>query len=142
VEPAAIVEAVSRAVTELLGRAAGPMHFRLVMQPVVASVLAIRAGIRDAREGRPAFFWTFLTNKEERKILLQSGWKDIGKVLILAIVLDVIYQFIVFHTFHPLQTIIVAVGVAVVPYILLRGPVTRIVRAVGKPAPLTPAPKH
>jgi len=121
-------EDVSHAVGQLLGRASGPLHFRLVIQPILATVLAIRAGVKDAREGQPPFFWTILTNPAERKRLLTSGWKDIGKIFIVAIVLDAAYQLIVLRGIYPLQTLIVAVVVALLPYILFRGVVTRITR--------------
>jgi hypothetical protein len=124
----AIREILSRGVEQLLGRASGPLHFRLVIQPIVATILAVRAGLKDAREGQPAFLWTALTNPAERKRLASSGWKDIGKVFILAIVLDTVYQVLVLRGFHVVQTLIVAVGVALLPYVLLRGPVTRLAR--------------
>ena len=46
-----IVEMLSRAVEQLIGRASGPLHFRLFIMPIVVTVLGIRAGLRDAREG-------------------------------------------------------------------------------------------
>jgi len=104
------------------------MHLRLVIQPTVATILAIRAGLRDARQGRPAFFWTLLKSSSERKTLIRSGWKDISKVFILAMLLDAIYQLIALHAFYPVQTLIVAIVVAVIPYTVLRGPVTRLTR--------------
>jgi hypothetical protein len=128
-----IVTAVTTAVDQLLGRASGPMHARLIMQPVIASFLAFRAGIRDAREDNPAFFWSVLTNKEERRILLQSGWKDISKVFVIAVILDTVYQIVALREFSLLQTLIVAIAVAVVPYTIVRGPTNRIARAM-KPA--------
>ncbi len=140
-----VVELFRTAFDQLLGRASGPMHLRLILQPLVAIVLAIRAGLRDARDGRPAFFWTVLTDKAERRILIHSGWKDVGKVFVIALVLDAVYQILVLHSFFPLQWLIVGFTVAVVPYVLLRGPVTRIARAVkrtARPATLTPATKH
>jgi hypothetical protein len=124
----AIVEMVQRAVEQLLGRAGGPLHFRLVIQPIVATVIAVRAGLKDAREGQPAFFWTVLTNPAERQILLRSGWKDIGKIFVVALVLDTAYQVIVLRAFYVVQGLIVAVVLAIVPYILVRGPVTRLAR--------------
>ena len=51
-------EALRQAWDNLFGRVDGPMSFRLIIQPVVATFLAIRAGWTDAREGRPIFFWT------------------------------------------------------------------------------------
>jgi hypothetical protein len=79
----------------LIGRASGPMNFRLMIQPAVASFLAIRAGLGDARDGRPAFFWAALSNPAYRPELLHQGWKDVGKVFILASVLDSVYQLMV-----------------------------------------------
>jgi len=124
----AIVEMVQRAVEQLLGRAGGPLHFRLVIQPIVATVIAVRAGLKDAREGQPAFFWTVLTNPAERQILLRSGWKDIGKIFVVALVLDTVYQVFVLRAFYVVQALIVAAVLAIVPYILVRGPVTRLAR--------------
>ena len=123
-----VLDNLKRAIEQLLGRASGPMHFRLLMQPVMASILAIRAGIRDARDGSPVFLWGFLTNRAERGKLAKSAWKDIGKIFCLAIILDAVYQGIQLHAFFPLQTLLVAIGVAVVPYVVLRGPVTRLIR--------------
>jgi hypothetical protein len=128
----AITESLSRAVQQLLGRSSGPLHFRLVIQPIVATILAIRAGMRDARAGRPAFFWTFLTDPTERKRLAASGWKDIGKIFIVALVLDTVYQLIALRGFYVVQALIVAIAVALVPYVLLRGPASRIARSVLK----------
>ena len=127
----ALGEHLNRAVEQLLGRASGPLHFRLLIQPIVATLLAIRAGRRDAREGKPAFFWTLLTHPEARRSLVQSGWRDIGKLFVVALVLDTIYQAIVLHGFYVLQALIVAITVAVIPYTLLRGLVTRLARRAG-----------
>ena len=121
-----MMESLTRAVDELLGRASGPFHFRLILQPVMASIFAIRAGIRDAREGHPPFLYTFVVHKDSRKNLAASAWKDVGKIFILALVLDTAYQLIVFHAFRSLQTLIVAVVLSLIPYALVRGPAMRI----------------
>jgi hypothetical protein len=120
------MDPISQAVADLLGRASGPMHFRLVLQPLVASVLAVRAGLRDAKAGQPPYFWALVTDAEHRRQFLASGWKDVSKVFVLALVLDTAYQLIVMHEFHVVQTLVVAVGVALLPYVILRGPVNRI----------------
>jgi len=102
------------------------MHFRLILQPTVAILLAIRAGLADFRLGRPAFLWAAITNPAYRPELLREGWKDVGKVFILASVLDAIYQFIVNRWVYPGELLITATVLAIVPYLLLRGPVNRI----------------
>lgn len=116
----------------LIGRFTGPMNFRLIMQPLVAAGFAIWSGIKDARAGRPAFLWTVITDPAQRSTLLRSAWKDVGKVFILAVVLDAIYQVIQLHAVHLLELLIVAPTLAFVPYILLRGPVTRVVAALNR----------
>ena len=126
-----ISEQLSRAVQELLGRAAGPMHLRLILQPIMATFLAYKAGKRDAMEGNPPFLFAYATNPDQRKALRRNAFKDIAILFTIACVLDVIYQYIVLKQFHPLQTLIVAVVVAVIPYCLLRGPVTRLMRTKG-----------
>lgn len=108
------------------GRIDGPLSFRLTLQPVMAIFFAIRAGLKDARRGRPAYFWTILTCADERRALLHEGWKDVMKVFLLALVLDVVYQLIVFRWLYPLELLIVAVLLACVPYLLVRGPANRI----------------
>jgi hypothetical protein len=49
-------------------------------------------------------------------------------VFILAIVLDVVYQFIEHRWVYPGEAILVAVILAIIPYLLFRGPVNRIAR--------------
>jgi hypothetical protein len=121
-------EMLQRVWDNLIGRTSGPMNFRLIIQPAVAIFIAIRAGLNDAREGRPAFFWAALSNRAYRPELLRQGWKDVGKVFILAIVLDSIYQLIVHGGVYVLELLITAVVLAIVPYVLVRGPVNRIAR--------------
>jgi hypothetical protein len=72
--------------------------------------------------------WDFFTNPEHRRNLLRIGWEHFGKIFILAIILDLVYQWKVNHHIYPAETLIVALLLAVVPYVLLRGPVNRIAR--------------
>jgi len=105
-----------------------PMHFRLFIQPLMAILFAIRDGKRDAREGRTAYLWAFFTDPAQRRYLLESGWKGISKVFVVAVALDVVYQVIEWHTVRPMIALLTAVVLAVLPYVLLRGPANRLVR--------------
>jgi hypothetical protein len=107
-------------------RVGGPMTFRIILQPAMAALLALLAGLKDARNGRPPYFWTLLTDAADRADLLREGWKAIARVFFLAVIMDVIYQWIVVRWIYPLETLIVAIVLAVVPYLLIRGPVNRI----------------
>jgi len=112
----------------LLARVGGPMTFRIILQPTMAALLALRAGLKDAHEGRPPYLWTVVTDPLQRGDLLREGWKSIARVFFLAVIMDVIYQLIVQHWIYPLETLIVAIVLAVAPYLLIRGPVNRIAR--------------
>ena len=111
---------------QLAGRIEGPFAFRFVCQPLVAAILAIRAGVADAQDHRTPYLWSVLSNPQERPQLIREGLKDVMRVFVFAIGLDVIYQLIVFRWVYPLQSLVVAALLAFVPYVLIRGPVTRL----------------
>ena len=123
-----ILDMLSRGVEQLLGRAGGPLHFRLFMMPTVVTFLAIRAHRKDVRERRPTPLGAFFTDPAERRRLLRIALKDIGRVFVIAVVLDTIYQLLVFRWIYPVQLLIMAVGCAIVPYVLVRGPIIRLGR--------------
>jgi hypothetical protein len=106
------------------------LHFRLFIMPIVVTTLAVRAGLRDAREGRPAYLWAIFMKPAERRELIRSGMKDVGRIFIVAVVLDTVYQLMVLRAFHVVQLLIVAVACAIVPYVLIRGPITRLTRGL------------
>ena len=117
---------IARILGHLHGRLDGPMWFRFILQPTIASILAIRAGLKDGREGKPAYFWAILTDAANRQAMLREGFSAVIKIFILAVVLDGIYQYIVFRWFYPFETLVVAFMLAFVPYLLIRGPVGRL----------------
>lgn len=112
----------------LVGRLHGPMKFRLLIQPLVASIFAIRAGLADARAGRPAFLWGLFTHPEQRGTMLKDGFKDVAKVFTMATVMDLVYQWLVTRQVHVLAALLMAAILCFIPYLLLRGPVSRIAR--------------
>ena len=120
-------EIFARIWENLSDRVSGPMWFRTIMQPAVAVFFAARDGLNDARLGRPPYFWKILTNhRGHRRELIRDGWTSIAKVFIMAMLIDTVYQFIVQRWIYPLEIVIVAIILAVVPYILVRGPLNRI----------------
>ena len=113
----------------LLGRFNGPMNFRLILQPLVAAFLGIRAGLKDARATRPPFGWhLFSTRRGNRPQLLQDAWKNIRNVFFAAIIMDVLYEVFILHWVYPLQALIVATILAVPAYIAGRGLTNRLAR--------------
>ena len=112
----------------LVGRLTGPMTFRLILQPSMATIYAVRDGIKDARQGRPAYFWSMFTTPGAARGLLAEGWKAVARVILLGVVMEAIYQFIVFRWVYPGELIVVVLALAFLPYLLMRGPVNRIAR--------------
>jgi hypothetical protein len=117
-----------RFLDNMVARVSGPMKLRLFLQPTMATIFAIRSGLKDAREGRPPFLWTVLTDAASRHYLIKDGWKSVGKVFILAMALDIVYQIIVAHFIYPLEVVLTASLLAIIPYICVRGLTTRIAR--------------
>lgn len=122
-------EVLLRLAENLIDRVSGPMHFRVLLQPAVAVFLAVRAGLADARAGKPPYFWSMLSDPVHRADMLKNGWKDVSKVFILAVVLDVVYQYIVAKFVYPGEALMVAFLLAIVPYLILRGLTTRVARS-------------
>lgn len=117
-----------RFVENLTDRVSGPMKFRLLLQPVMASIFAIISGLKDAKTGKPPYFWALLTDPSHRREMIRDGWKSVGKVFVLALILDVVYQVIVLRFVYPGEAIVVALVLAIVPYLIVRGLVTRLAR--------------
>ena len=116
---------------DILARPGGPMTFRLILQPAMAAIAALRDGVKDARLGRRPYLWAIMRGvrtAEGRRGRLWEGIVSTARILILGVIMDVIYQWVVFHTFYPVQAAVIAVLLAFVPYLLLRGSFARIAR--------------
>ena len=57
-----IQEILTRFWDQLIAQPSGPLAFRLILQPIMATILAILDGLKDARVGRPPFSWTILSD--------------------------------------------------------------------------------
>ena len=124
-----VVTIFTRVWTDITSGAHAPLSFRLIVQPLIAIFFAIRSGMQDARAGRPLFFWAVvMSDPVHRRELLQEGWKHVGTVFIAAVVVDVIYQIIVHHWVYPSEALMVAAILSVLPYLVMRGLVNRILR--------------
>lgn len=105
---------------QLVGRLDGPLWIRMVLQPGLSSIIGLLIGIRDARARRPSFIWTILTDRVHRHKRLKEAWRDMARIFVAAFIIDVIYEIIVLHWIHPLQSLLVATTLALVPYALVR----------------------
>jgi hypothetical protein len=121
-------EVIHRIWTDLLDRPGGPMTFRFILQPTMATIAAVIDGIRDARLGRSPYFWTIVRDPQRRVRRLREGFISTARIILLGIGMDAIYQYKVLKTFYPDEAVIIALTLAVVPYLIIRGPVARIAR--------------
>ncbi len=116
----------SRASDQMAGRVTGPLHLRLILTPTMATIFAIRNGLKEARAGLKPYGWRVFTIPDERKAYLKRGWKEIRKVIVVAAVLDMGYQFYVFRAYYVFQTVILVIVLALMPYMVIRGITTRL----------------
>jgi hypothetical protein len=122
------LETPQRIWIDLIERPNGPMSFRFILQPLMAAIAAALDGRSDARRSRSPYFLTVLRNREERIGRLREGLNATARIILLGIVMDVIYQLIELKTFYPVEALIIAIVLAFVPYVVLRGIAARIAR--------------
>jgi hypothetical protein len=58
---------------------------------------------------------------------LREGFVATARTILLALVMDSIFQVLVLKTFHPIEAVFIALLLGFVPYLLLRGPMERLV---------------
>jgi hypothetical protein len=114
---------------DLFERTDAPMRFRFVLQPLMAAIAAVHAGREDAKRGRPPYFVTMLRDPQERVGLLREGLNATARIILLGLVMDVIYQALVLKTFYPNEALAIALLLAFVPYLIIRGLALRVARS-------------
>jgi len=123
-----IQEILTRFWDQLIARPSGPLAFRLILQPIMVTILAILDGLKDARAGRSPYLWTILSDPAQRASHLREGLKRVSRVIVFALLMDAIYQFMVLGRFYPGEALVIAFVLAFLPYLLIRGPAARIAR--------------
>jgi hypothetical protein len=126
-----ISDVLARQWTDLLARPSGPFGFRFLLQPTMAAIAGIKDGLGDGRAGRTPYFWAILTGARERRELLREGLKATGRIILLGLIMDAVYQYVALKTFYPVEALIISLLLAFVPYVLIRGPVARLARRTG-----------
>ena len=104
----------------LFERSSGPLSFRFILQPSMAAIAAIHDGIKAMRIGHAVYSRTNAQNPDKRIALLRDALNATARIIVLGLVMDLIYQLIVFRTFYPVEALIIAVLLAFVPYLLVR----------------------
>jgi hypothetical protein len=117
---------------ELPRRFTGPGRLRFILQPVIAIVLGIRGGLADAKSGNPPYLLALLLGAGRRAELLRHGAEAIGTLLAMGIILDVVFQLVLYHSVHPGAALVVGPILICFPYAASRALTNRVMRALGK----------
>jgi len=112
----------------IVGRSGGPLSFRFILQPTMAAFAGIYDGIKDDRLGRQPYLWTVVRDPDERRARVHEALNSTSRIILLGFAMDAFYQFRVLHAFHPGDMVIIVFLLAIAPYVLVRGPVTRLLR--------------
>jgi hypothetical protein len=113
---------------DIADRLHGPMTFRFYLQPAMALLAAIPDGIRDARAGHKAFFWSSFWDSSATTGRLREGLTSIARVILLGLSMDVIYQLKVLDQFYPAEAAMMAILLAAIPYFVFRWMIEHVAR--------------
>jgi hypothetical protein len=135
--PGALRDAIDRGGIYLFSRAflediparlAGPGRFRFIFQPLIAIVLGIRNGLGDARAGRPPYLSGVLFHRQHRGELVRTGFETVVNLLLMGILLDAVFQWVIIGVSHPGAALVVGPVLIVTPYALARALSNRLAR--------------
>jgi hypothetical protein len=112
---------------DIAARPGGPMTFRFILQPCMAAIAAFHDGAKDARLGRSPYLWTLLSRSDASTGGLREGLIATARIVLLGFAMDAIYQWRVLGTFYPGEMLLIAILLAFLPYLLLRGAFARLV---------------
>jgi hypothetical protein len=138
--PFAIVEAIERGrvylfsrqfLEELPRRFTGPGRFRFILQPMMAILLGIRGGLADAKTGNQPYLFSLLFHATRRGELLRSGAATLSTLLAMGIIMEVVFQLVLYRAVHPVVALLVAPLFICVPYAISRALTTRLAQKVG-----------
>jgi hypothetical protein len=114
---------------DLPKRLTGPGRFRFVLQPLIATLLGIRSGMADARAGRPPYLLGLATDPERRGELARDGLATVINLLLMGILLDSVFQWMILGASYPGPALIVGPVLITMPYAIARALANRATRS-------------
>ncbi len=109
-------------------RFSGPGGFRFIVQPVVAIILGIRNGLTDARARPPPYLYGIVFHRDLSHPLIRSGFENLANLLLLGILLDSIFQWLIYGISHPGAALVVGPTLIIAPYAIARALTNRTAR--------------
>ena len=114
---------------ELPRRFTGSGRLRFILQPMFAILLGVRGGLADAKAGTQHYLFGLIFDAGRRRELLRSGAAAVETLLAMGIILDVVFQLIIYHAVHPGAALVV--GPILISHPLSRALTTRLARYLG-----------
>lgn len=111
---------------DIYDRTAGPLWFRVLLQPSMAVLAAILDGIRDLQErSKP--------QGPAPRLLLQRSFLGSARIVLIGIAVDFFYQLKTLDRLYPGEIVVVALALAFVPYVACRWVFVKMSRHATKP---------
>lgn len=117
---------------ELPRRFTGSGNFRFILQPLVAIILGVCGGLADVKAGNPPYLLGLILHAGRRKELLRSGLAAVSNLLAVGIILDVVFQYVLYKAVHPGAALVVGPILICTPYALSRALTARLAQLLGK----------
>jgi hypothetical protein len=89
-------------------------------------VLGFRSGLADARAGNPPYLFGLIFASGRRRELLQHGMAATRNLLAMGIILDVVFQWVLYRSVHPAAALVVGPILIGTPYVLTRALANRL----------------
>jgi hypothetical protein len=114
---------------DMVARLSGPGRFRFILQPLVAILLGARDGRKNVRAGSPPFLWRLIFHGDSpRRELVWGALSSVSNLIAVAILLDVVSQYLIFREIHPGAALILGPVLIALPYSFSRAFTNRITR--------------
>lgn len=108
-----------RFLADIPARLAGPGRFRFILQPAMAVLLGIRDGTAAARAAR-AHPPSPATTVGGARIPATAGLSAVANLALMAILLDLVFQWMILGVAHPGAALVVGPTLITCPYVLAR----------------------
>ena len=109
----------------------GPGTFRFVLQPLFSILMGVRDGRNDAKSSTPPILPLLLLQSDKRSEALKGRLHVLVLPLIFAVVLDSIFQILIFGIWRLQWALVVGVCLVGIPYILAREITNRTISSRG-----------
>jgi hypothetical protein len=119
-------------IEELPQRFTGPGRLRFILQPMLAIILGLRGGLADAKAGNPPFLFGLLFHAGRRKELFRSGLAAVRNLLAVGIIMDIVFQLVLYRSVHPGAAIVIGPILICFPYAISRALTNRATQAMAK----------